>query len=177
MERRLLELIPEFELIEDAELRRRTLDAFLSALRRGGWTPDDLTRMPFTLLIEPCPANMVQHVRAVTRAARAAAVELSAMLGEAFSPDMDVLTSGALLHDVGKLLEYEERDGAFVKSRFGALLRHPFSGVAVADEAGLPAEVQHIIAVHSKEGDHSKRSPEAFIVYYADYMSFQPLRG
>ena len=63
-------------------------------------------------------------------AVAAAAIEL-------FSRDIDDnltvgLLSGAILIDVGKLLEYEKTEGKLVQGRDGQLVRHPFSGVALA---------------------------------------------
>ena len=44
--------------------------------------------------------------------------------------NMDVLISGAILADVGKLLEYVlDKDGNAVQGSYGKYLRHPFSGV------------------------------------------------
>jgi len=63
-----------------------------------------------------------------------------------------------------------------VKGIRGKLLRHPISGAALAWSLGLPEEVCHIIAAHSKEGDHVKRSPEAFVVYHCDFANFEPFR-
>ena len=75
MRERLLELIPEFDLIEDDELREKCIETWEAAMEEGGWTPDALARMPFTLLINPCPASYIDHVRAVTlTAVRAAEV-------------------------------------------------------------------------------------------------------
>jgi hypothetical protein len=82
-----------------------------------------------------------------------------------------------LLHDIGKLLEFEGReDGTTVQTDYGKLMRHPFSGAALAYEFGLPMEVQHMIATHAGEGDKVKRSPEATIINKADFMSFESLR-
>ncbi len=89
---------------------------------------------------------------------------------------MDLLISGAILIDVGKLIEYDKVDGKLTTSKAGKLLRHPFSGVAIADRFGLPPEVQHIIAYHAKEGDDAKRSVEAIIVHHADFVSFEPFK-
>jgi putative nucleotidyltransferase with HDIG domain len=88
--------------------------------------------------------------------------------------DMDTLIAGAILIDVGKLFEYDKINGELTTSKTGKLLRHPFSGVAVADRFGIPPEVQHIIAYHAKEGDLAKRSVEAIIVHHADFVSFDP---
>jgi len=56
------------------------------------------------------------------------------------------------------------------------LVRHPFSGIAIADRFGLPPEVQHIIGTHSKEGDLGKRTVESIIVHHADFVSFEPFQ-
>ncbi len=177
MRNRLIELIPEFNLIADANIREKTIQVFEKALRKGGWVPDDLLTMPFTLLIDPCPANMIEHIRAVTKTSRAAAQQLMEVLGTRMPFDLDILTSGAILHDVGKLVEYEKRDGKVVKSRHGKMLRHPFSGVGLAYDSGLPEDVLHIIAVHAKEGDKARVIPAAHIVHHADFMSFEPLHS
>jgi hypothetical protein len=87
---------------------------------------------------------------------------------------MDVLIAGAILADVGKRLEYEIVDGKPVQGRYGKYLRHPFSGVSLAEQCGLPAEICHIIAAHAAEGDHITRSAEAYIVHHADFMTFLP---
>ena len=54
--------------------------------------------------------------------------------------------------DVGKLLEFEIVDGEPRKSEYGKHIRHPFSGVGLAFKHGLPSEIMHVIATHSKEG-------------------------
>jgi putative nucleotidyltransferase with HDIG domain len=177
MRARLLELVPEFELIQDAELREKTIQVWEAAMERGGWTPDALLQMPFTLLINPCPANYIEHIRAVTLTAQRAAGLFGEIYGDRVPIDLDYLVSGGLLHDIGKLLEYEKRDdGMTVQTDFGKLMRHPFSGAALAHEFGLPMEVQHMIATHAGEGEKVKRSPEATLINKADFMSFETLR-
>ena len=177
MRKRLLELVPEFELIEDEELKEKTIQVWEAAMERGGWTPDDLTQMPFTLLINPCPASYIEHVRAVTLTAYRAALLFGEIYGDRVPLNMDYLLSGGLLHDIGKLLEYENRDdGMTVQTDYGKLIRHPFSGTALAHEFGLPMEVQHMIAGHAGEGDKIKRSPEGTLINKADFMSFETLR-
>ena len=89
----------------------------------------------------------------------------------------DHVIAGGLLHDIGKLLEFAYLDGEYVKSAGGKLLRHPFSGMALAAEFGIPDEVLHIIATHAKEGDHGPRTPEATIVHHCDFALFEPLLG
>ena len=92
--------------------------------------------------------------------------------------NMDVLISGAILADVGKLLEYElDKEGKAIQGKYGQYLRHPFSGVSLAEECGLPPEVCHIIAAHAHEGDLVKRTTEAYIVHHADFMTFLPFKS
>ena len=92
--------------------------------------------------------------------------------------NMDILISGAILADVGKLLEYElDENGKSIQGKYGQYLRHPFSGVSLAEECGVPAEVCHIIAAHAHEGDLVKRTTEAYIVHHADFMTFLPFKS
>ena len=177
MRKRLLEVVPEFDLIQDPILRERSIQVWEAAMERGGWTPDSLLEMPFTLLINPCPANYIEHIRAVTLTAYRSAQLFGEIYGDRVPINMDHLVAGGLLHDIGKLLEYENRgDGLAVQTPYGGLVRHPFSGAALAYEFGLPMEVQHMISAHAGEGDKIKRSPEATLINKADFMSFETLR-
>ncbi len=177
MRERLLELVPEFDLIQDADLRERTIQTWETAMEESGWTPDALTQMPFTLLIDPCPASYIEHIRAVTLTAVRTAEVFATIYGERVPVNMDYLVAGGLLHDIGKLLEYENRaDGVTVQTYEGKLLRHPFTGMELAARNGLPAEVQHIIAAHAGEGDKVIRTTEATLINYADFMSFHSIK-
>lgn len=177
MREELLHMIPEFDLIQDMELRERTIVTWETAMEEGGWTLEDLTHMPFTLLINPCPVNFVEHTRAVALIAVRSAEVFSEIYGDRVPIDMDMLISGALLRDVGKLLEYETRgDGMTVQTYQGRLLRHPFTGMELAARCGLPVEVQHMIAAHAGEGDKVKRSTEGTIVHHADFISFHSVQ-
>ena len=97
--------------------------------------------------------------------------------GDEIKVDVDILISGAILIDVGKLLEYEIIDGKLTTSNYGKVVRHPFSGVAIAARFDLPPEVQHIIGTHSKEGDLGNRTVESIIVHHADFVSFEPFKA
>jgi len=165
-------LIPEIRLIKETRLRNLTRKVWEEAIVRGGWTEADLQTMPFTLLIKKTEVNIVGHTRAVTKTALEIAKVLIDAYGERIALSEDYLLSGAILHDVGKLFEYKREKGVFIKSREGDLLRHPISGAAFAFKYGLPQEVIHIIASHSKEGDGSRRTIEAIIVNHADFVNF-----
>ncbi len=173
----LIEILPEIEWIEDSSLREKVVATWIDGLERGGWEPQDIARMPFTLA-KKVSASFAQHVRSVTKICAAVADTFDEIYGGVdLKLNKDILLAGALLHDVGKLVEMEEIDGAFRKSADGKLVRHAFSGVALADAQGLPAEVQHIIGTHSKEGDPFKRIPESIVCHFADFMNFDPIEG
>ena len=119
----------------------------------------------------------MEHKRCVVHIARRGAEAMVEFLGRSLAIDLDRVIAGAILADVGKLLEYEKVDGEVRQSRRGQALRHPFTGVALAMEAGVPDEVCHIIAAHAGEGDLVKRSTEAIIVHHADFMAYLPFKG
>jgi putative nucleotidyltransferase with HDIG domain len=171
------ELLPEMELIKQEDLKERVAATWADAVDQGGWSVEDLGSIPFTLLIPDCSFDLVHHTRAVTRTAVAIAGTLKESYGDAVTIDMDLLVAGSLLHDVGKLLEYAKEGGAVVKSRKGALLRHPLSGQALAYKHGLPFEILNMIAYHSKEGDLGKRTVEGIIIHHSDFVNFEPLKG
>jgi len=167
-------ILPEIDLIENTGLREKVIATWKMALERGAWKPADLKRMPFTLAKKP-GIDLAEHVRSVTRICLAVADVFDEIYKGKIKLNRDILLAGSILHDVGKVLEMEETGGRFQKSKEGKLVRHPFSGVALADANGLPAEVQHIIGTHSKEGDPGPRSAESIIVHYADFMNFDPV--
>lgn len=95
-----------------------------------------------------------------------------------FILDHDRLIAGALLHDIGKFVEWTRGlDGSFGKSRVGQDLRHPIFGVIITRRNGIPSEIVHIIAYHAHEGDSMKRSPEAVIVNKVDMMNFDSVKS
>jgi putative nucleotidyltransferase with HDIG domain len=170
-------LWPELEWIADETLRERVIDTWVKALELSPLTPEDLGTIPFTLLVPNCPVSFLAHKRCVVHIARRSAEAMREFLGSALPVDMDTVIAGAILADVGKLLEYEKVGGKAVQSERGKLLRHPFTGVALAMAAGVPDRVCHIIAAHADEGNLVRRSTEAFIVHYADFMSFLPFKA
>ncbi len=171
MKDRLLELIPEINEISDSTLKEQVINTWLKGFKVSGFTPDDMLDMPFTLLFEG-GANFVQHMRGVMQCCINAGNTINKLYPDHIKIDMDILIAGAALHDVAKLLEVEKVDGKYQKSHRGKILRHPFSGVGLAFDEGVPDEVMHIIAVHSKEGDHIPRTPEAWILHHSDFTNF-----
>ncbi len=170
-------LWPELEWIKNPDLRENTARVWEMALEKSPLTAKDLNEIPFTLLVKDCPVSFMAHKRAVVHIALEAARKMQEFFGAALPIDLDVVVSGAILADVGKLMEYEKVDGKAVVSKFGSLVRHPFSGVGLAMACGIPDKVCHIIAAHAGEGDLFKRTTEAFIVHHADFMSFEPFKN
>ena len=170
-------LWPELDWIQDTGLREKVLQTWVMAFEHSPLTPQDLNEIPFTLLVPNCPATFMEHKRCVVHIARRSAEAMEEFLGRALRIDHDVVIAGAILADVGKLLEYEKRDGTAVQSDRGKKLRHPFTGVHLAMACGVPDEVCHIVATHAGEGNMVKRSTEAYIVHHADFMSYEPFKN
>ncbi len=154
----------ELSWIQDKELRRKVVDVWKTAADRGKWI--SLQQIPFTLLFENS-GLLVDHTKRITKLA------WNVVNAREEPLQKDYLIAGALLHDVGKLLEYEMKEGKIIKSAFGEKTRHPAGGAQLATECALPKEVVHIIAAHSHEGDSMNRTPEAIIVHHCDFIDFE----
>lgn len=178
MNKEVLALWPELEWIKDENLREQTAKTWELALERSVLTPEDLRRIPFTLLCGPdLKVTFMDHKRSVVHIAKDAGNTVNAMYHGELPVDMDVLIAGAILADVAKLLEYVLDDnGKAIQGTYGKYIRHPFSGVSLAEECGVPPEVCHIIATHAGEGNMVKRTTEAYLVHHADFMTFLPFK-
>lgn len=174
MKEMILRLLPEINEISASDLRDNVAACWQEAIEFRGWTEELLRSIPFTLLANNVQIGFIDHVRAVCRMCIACDYVLTEIHGPRRIPvNRDYLIAGALLADVGKLCEFEIIDSRPVKSDFGKHIRHPFSGVALAYKHGLPSEVMHIIATHSKEGEGEKRLPESIIFHHADFIDFE----
>jgi putative nucleotidyltransferase with HDIG domain len=176
---RVKKLWPELEWITDPLLREKTARTWELALEKSVLKPEDLDKIPFTLLCGPdMKVTFMAHKRCVVHLAKECGEKMNKFLGTDLPVNMDVLIAGAILADVGKMLEYElDKDDKAVQGKYGRYLRHPFSGVSLAEQCGVPPEVCHIIAAHAHEGDLVKRSTEAYIVHHADFMTFEPFKS
>ena len=155
--------------ITDITLIEKVINVFHQAMDLGEW--DSIEGIPFTLLIENCSINFVAHTRLVTQMA----LKIGELVAETITKiNKDFLVAGALLHDVGKLVEYSRSDkGYFLKSQLGNLFRHPAIGMHLCLSEGLPYEIAHICLAHSSEGDKLKRTPESWIVHHCDFICFE----
>ncbi len=161
--------------ITDASLREMVVDVWETGALKGGWAPEELETIPFTLLTETHGVNLIQHTIAVTLGAVGLARAIEGTCTPPFTVNMDWLVAGGLLHDVGKLLEIEKHQGGYRKSRSGKCARHPISGAILAAGAGLPEEIVNIIGCHAKEGDGRPQRIETVLVHQADFATFNPM--
>lgn len=165
----------ELAWIMDDEMRQKTVNAWEIALKESEFGPKDLDALPFTLFERRGMVSLGVHVKVVTSIAFHAAGEMNAHFPKDLQLNIDEVVCAGLLHDVGKVLEYSKQDGKIVKGTKGRLLRHPITGAQVARDAGLNDRIQHAIWVHSKEGNSQYRTPEAYTVLHADFMTFDVL--
>lgn len=171
MAEQLIEILPEIEEIGNSDLRSKVIKVWEEAIERGGWEISDLENMPFTLL-EQTEISFVEHVRVVCRLSISIEEILRTAYGDRYSLDRDTLIAGALLADVGKLLEFTRDGEGYAWSGVYDHLRHPFTGVGLCYKHELPLAVMHIIATHSWEGDRFQRRPESIIFHHADFIDF-----
>jgi putative nucleotidyltransferase with HDIG domain len=150
--------------IKDTFLRNQVVRVWVEAANRGNW--EDIDDAPFTLLIENS-GKLTDHTKRITHLAKG----IYDLRKEKIN--CDFLIAGSLLHDVGKLLEYEFKNGKYIKCDYAKKFRHPVSGALLAKELNLPDEIVYIIYAHSKEGDITERSIESIIVNHCDFIDFE----
>jgi putative nucleotidyltransferase with HDIG domain len=156
--------IEQLEWIKNKDIQDKVIKVWEEAAKRGKWK--NLDDVPFTLLFKES-GRLTDHTKRITGLAK------SIFDNRDEDIDLDFLIAGALLHDVGKMMEYELQNGEVVKSEFGKKMRHPVSGSNLAKEHDLPEEIVHIIYAHSHEGDNIQRSLEAIIVNHCDFIDFE----
>ncbi len=171
------ELFPNIMDIKDSTLRDKVAAVWSESLSTGcggkGWTFDEIRAIPFTLLAGPIDMRFVEHLNSCCKQCIAITRVLGEVFGSRVPVNLDHLIAGSLLADVGKLLEFDkDAAGKVIKGHFGDMLRHPFSGVALCYKHGIPAEVMHIVATHSHEGDKVERTIESWIFHHADFIDF-----
>lgn len=177
-----VEWLPELRRVGDDALRDKAVAVLTEAAHRGGWVdPSIMWYVEETSSGAP-PAvrtqvTLVDHLRLVAAAAGDMAERSNQVLGAGV--EVDHVIVGGLLHDVGLFELFgpkSQREPAVPVLRRPLLLRHPYTGARLAEEMGLPAEVVHIIATHSVEGEHTKRSKESALVHWADWATYDVMR-
>ncbi len=125
--------------------------------------------------------GLLEHTLGVTRSSRAIAQSYQ---GTEYAPDLDAVTAGALIHDIGKLDTYMLNPGP-ESTLEGTVLDHIATGYArfvkLADEFGLSPTAKmllgHIILSHHGQKEFGSpilpATPEALIIATADNLDFQ----
>jgi putative nucleotidyltransferase with HDIG domain len=173
--------LPEANLIADADLRERVIDAWALALSHSEFAR-----------IEDIPASgnpdspplergtQADHICGVTRLSLAIADTLEAQLGP-LGIDRDLLIAAALCHDVGKPFEFSHRNQARWREDPRLVghpsMRHTLYGVHITLTVGLPEAVAHVAGAHSPEGQFVTRSLYCTIIHQADYAFWDVLRS
>ena len=120
------EAFPLIKEIKSEEVKNKVKKCYEIAMERGKW--ENLEEIPFTLLLSDA-YSYVKHVNNVAKMA----YEIGKVRQDV---NIDVLLAGALLHDIGKLLEYEKRDGKVVKSEFGKYVQEVIETIYLSSKKG-----------------------------------------
>lgn len=130
--------------------------------------------------------GMAVHIKQVVEIALAVLESMKPLMDEeVFSRTKDIVTAGAILHDVGKFVEYTKDEYGYFNgtSPQGALYGHLVIGQNIimehANTLGIPfekaSEVAHICLSHHERAEWNAASTPAtraaFIVAHADYCS------
>lgn len=165
---------PELDAITDDDLRSGVVEAWLVGADEGG--VDDLHELPWLPPTErdlgiTGEETLVGHVRDVVACARALADALGDRRGT--TVDRDLLVTGALVHDVSKLVEFDGMDATPTYD----LLGHPHYGVHLVAAAGLPVECSHIVLSHTPRTTVEPAFLEAALVRRADEVAADAIRA
>lgn len=164
---------PEFDRIEDEELREKTIQAWLNAIEQS--SHEDLKEIPWSPGFDQYLGEQryIDHISET--------VQLSIALAEAVERvhdvgvDMDIIVSGALVHDIDKILTYESignyDDPDDAETDIGHLIQHPQYAVHLLSEIDMPLAIQHIAISHSGSTPVKHETLEAKIVTFADLMA------
>jgi putative nucleotidyltransferase with HDIG domain len=168
---RLVELLPELEWIGDERLRELTLQLWAHAWRCSPWADptDCYTLSRSDVGSNQARWNFVAHTRVVTQTSYTLAVGLRD-LGE-LPFDMDLLVAVGLLHDVGKLVEFEPGPDSAVRSELGQTVHHATIGAQWALEAGLSPLLAQAIFAHTPVVKTESTTPEGVLLSMIDHTS------
>ena len=126
-------------------------------------------------------AGWLEHTLSVTRTVIYLADKYATYYNDMQPPlDKSMAVAGAILHDIGKLRELEQRVDGAVYTSSGALIGHILQGRDIVREATaacpLPADtllrLEHLIIAHQRLPEWGSpkppMTPEALLVHYAD---------
>ena len=165
---------PAVESIRDDDLRDKVLDAWADALAETGWDLADVPWYPPEQERLGLPdETFVEHVNEVVDAAVALAEVVIDHRGDRVDVDVDDVLAGALVHDLGKLYEFDADGATDVERYFG----HPYYGIYPTARAGLPPRISHVTLAHTGLTDVEPVTIEAEIVRRADQTVASSIRA
>lgn len=144
-------IIPEIDLIEDQALREKAAACWKQVLELGNWEEKGIESAPLAAghVSDDCPEKSIDHCRRVARLCQLVWDDLGEWANQINHVDHDTLLCGAVLHDIGKFLEYDLVDGKACQSELGKYYSHVVSGAFIAKSNGLPDKIVHMILEHS----------------------------
>ncbi|MDD4859524.1 MAG: HDIG domain-containing protein [Dehalococcoidales bacterium] len=163
---RILELLPAINQINDEKLRDNVVAVWVKAWEASEW--DDPSDCVFTVGFKSSECNLIQHTNCVIAGCVAMASAARDIMK--VPVDMDLMLAGAAMHDICKLLEFsplKDKDAKY--SETGQNLPHGTIGVHLALSAGLPMNVVHMIATHTRVVAMRPKNIEGIILTYVDY--------
>ncbi len=171
-------LMPELDLLENEEDKELVLNVWQEAINAQNWGEKGLENSGIsTVMRKGCPENLMTHTRHVTVACASLYKSIEPMFAEVGKCNREDLLVGALLHDVGKLLEMDYVDGKVVHTHYGDLFTHPVSGAYLAKKHGANQNVVHMVLTHSNslspEGPKAFNTPESLILKYLDEICYK----
>ncbi|SCZ79508.1 HD domain-containing protein [Acidaminobacter hydrogenoformans] len=170
-------LLPEINLISSEKLRHQCINALLDAFETGGWNWDNIYLCPVSInkVSNRDMNHQIDHVRIVIKIA----ISMYDLLEENYKQNSDLrdtIIAGALLHDIGKFIEFTLKGDTVSYSDSAKLIRHPLGGAIIASRNGICDEILHIIATHSFEGRESSETLASMIVKAADEIAFKYIK-
>jgi 3'-5' exoribonuclease len=125
--------------------------------------------------------GLLEHTLSVTRSAMYLADKYAEYYPELSPPlDRSLVVAGAILHDIGKLRELQQKPEGTSYTAAGALIGHLLQGRDIVREAaarhGVPPEallrLEHLVIAHQRLPEWGSpkppMTPEALIVHYCD---------
>ncbi len=169
----LVKQLPPIDKISDSRLRELVINIWARFWRESAH--QDISKVLNYLSEMGEDETLVRHTNTVVKMTEAVAREFQQAYG--ISLNFDWLLAGALLHDVDKLVLYEQQGNTVQLSELGRKVSHGEYGANVAKQMGLPQEVANIMACHSPM--QKKILPatiEAVLVASCDTANFQSYR-
>lgn len=171
-------LAPALGLLESEDDKRKCVDAWAEVIEAGEWDRKGIMNCGIgTAIRDDCTENLICHTIHVTQACAAVYDSMHEMFETLGPCNREDLLVGAVMHDVGKLLENDFVNGKSCHGATAKYFRHPITGAYYAKIHGLNDNVVHMILTHSNslspEGPRAYNTPESLILKYVDEMCYK----